>query len=244
MSLPTSDLEFISSKVSDGFTGLQIAAVIGEFCSVYGLAADYRPQGRTESKAKFVHRAFRMFDTEFQIALARYFVEKSPKLKEDRIVQQLLARLARDYGEVSLSEEELQRRSELELLLTPYQDVLGVWQKVESFRASYQYQDCLNNARLSLEILLQKLLNNSKSLENQREIFCQKLASAGLPNELVNVIWKSIDDDRIFQNNQIKHGILSDDISELEVDFIINRILILMSYLVKKIGDDRNVPII
>lgn len=236
MSLPTSDLEFISSKVSDVFTGLQIAAAIGEFCSVYGLAADYRPQGRTESKAKFVQRAFRMFELESQIALARYFVEKSSKLQEDRIVQQLLARLARDYGEVSLSEEELQKRSELELLLTPYQDVLDLWQKVESFRASYQYRECLDSSRLALEVLLKRLLRNQKSIENQQRDFCQALGATGLPNELVNSIWKSIADDKLFQNNQVKHDVLSDKVTDLEVTFIVNKTIPLMIYLIKKLG--------
>lgn len=237
MSLPTSDLEFISSKVSDVFTGLQIAAAIGEFCSVYGLAADYRPQGRTESKAKFVQRAFRMFELESQIALARYFVEKSSKLQEDRIVQQLLARLARDYGEVSLSEEELQKRSELELLLTPYQDVLDLWQKVESFRASYQYRECLDNSRLALELLLHELLGNTSRLEDQRRPLKRALNDLGVDEHVRNMLTQSFFDNFVTtQNNNVKHHDLPDGFTELEVRFVVDQTITFMIYLIKKLA--------
>lgn len=96
----------------------------------------------------------------------------------------------------------------------------------ENFKSALEkYQDkayqrnLIDDLRLSLELLLKKILNNrKKSLENQREPLGKYLEQKNVPKQLRNMYWKLIDYYTDYQNNYAKH---EDNVDSSEIEFII-----------------------
>ncbi|TFH45670.1 hypothetical protein E3305_05585 [Streptococcus equinus] len=232
-SLDNASLSFISGKVAEEFTGANISNLAGGYCVTSGISGNYSPKGKVESKAKFVRRIFSSLEDTHQVRLISYFIEHSSKLQEDAAVQQLLVRLYQEYPVVSQTVEEQKRFEEIELLLSSYQNSLELWNKAQVCKQSYQYRECLDNARLCLELLLKNILSNGKSIENQKTEFCTWLGTKSVPNEVVNMIWKSIDDYAKVQNQHVKHA-LSEKLLPVEVDFILDETYTIIKYLANK----------
>lgn len=116
-------------------------------------------------------------------------------------------------------------------------DWLISYPKVQkSFKSALgKYQDkayqrnLIDDLRLSLELLLKKILNNrKKSLENQREPLGKYLEQKNVPKELKNMYWKLIDYYTKYQNNYAKH---EDKVDSSEIEFIIYLTGIFMRFL-------------
>jgi len=106
-------------------------------------------------------------------------------------------------------------------------DWLTSYPKVQkSFKSALEkYQDkiyqrnLIDDLRLSLELLLKKILNNRKnSLENQREPLGKYLEKKNIPKQLRNMYWKLIDYYTDYQNNYAKH---ENKVDSSEIEFII-----------------------
>lgn len=67
-------------------------------------------------------------------------------------------------------------------------------------------RNTFDDLRLSLEILLKNILNNSKSLENQKSILGQYLENKGTSIEISNMFWTLLDYYTKYQNKYIKHN--------------------------------------
>lgn len=81
-----------------------------------------------------------------------------------------------------------------------------------------QYRNLLDNLRFSLEQLLKKVLNNQKSLENQKNCLLPWLKSKGLHSQVVNLYEKLLSTYQDYQNNAVKHN---EAFSFDEVEFMI-----------------------
>ena len=88
--------------------------------------------------------------------------------------------------------------------------------------------DCL---RLSLELLIKDILQNKKSLENQKNELGNYFKSKNVSVELSNLFWTILDYYSKYQNNNAKHenGVPSD-----EVEFILYLTGVLMRFLLTK----------
>ncbi|CQR25846.1 hypothetical protein BN1356_02193 [Streptococcus varani] len=232
-SLDNATLSFISGKVAEVFSGSDISSLAGEYCVISGISGGYRPQGRYESKQNFVQRIFANLEDSYQVGLIQYFVNQSPSLQSDMTVQQLLARLSQEFDILPKTLQEQERTKEIEVLLGSYPGSLDLWNRVMACRQSHQYRECLDNARLCLELLLKNILSNNKSIENQKTEFCTWLGTKSVPNEVVNMIWKSIDDYARIQNQHAKHA-LSEKLLPIEVDFILDETYTIIKYLTNK----------
>ena len=90
---------------------------------------------------------------------------------------------------------------------------------IEKFEANLYERNCLDDLRLSLELLLKGILNNSKSLENQTADLGKHQQNKGLSTEVSNMFNKRLDYYSKYQNNYVKHN---DKVNGDEVEFIIN----------------------
>lgn len=105
-------------------------------------------------------------------------------------------------------------------------DWLTSYPKVQkSFKSALEkYQDkiyqrnLIDDLRLSLELLLKKILNNNKNLEKQKKDLCEQLEKKNIPKQLRNMYWKLIDYYTDYQNNYAKHEYKVDS---SEIEFII-----------------------
>jgi len=90
---------------------------------------------------------------------------------------------------------------------------------LEKYQNKIYQRNLIDDLRLSLELLLKKILNNrKKSLENQREPLGKYLEQKNVPKELKNMYWKLIDYYIKYQNNYAKH---EDKVDSSEIEFII-----------------------
>ena len=80
------------------------------------------------------------------------------------------------------------------------------------------YRIIVDELRLSLELLLQELFNNQKSLENQKSELGKYLKDNNISKEINNMYIKIFDLYTSYNNNNAKH---SDDIDLLEINYMI-----------------------
>lgn len=78
-----------------------------------------------------------------------------------------------------------------------------------------QIIDCL---RLSLELFMKQLLNNDKSLENQKSYLGEYLKNKNVSVEIRNMYMALLDYYEKYNNNHAKHN---DDVDETEIDFLV-----------------------
>lgn len=91
-------------------------------------------------------------------------------------------------------------------------------------------RNTLDDMRLSFELLVKSLLKNNKSLENQKNEIGSMLKSAGISNELRNMVQQVIKYYTDFQNNHVKHN---DMVNENEIEYIIELTSVVMKFLIK-----------
>lgn len=94
-------------------------------------------------------------------------------------------------------------------------------------------RNALDDMRLSLELLVKAILENEKSLENNRNIIMTKLKEKKAANEIRNLFDKVLDYYAKYQNDHVKHNAKVD---KNELEFIINLTSIMMSYLINTLG--------
>ena len=87
----------------------------------------------------------------------------------------------------------------------------------------------LDESRFALEQLLQELLNNSSSLENNLSKLGSELKQAGISSELRNMVSSLVSYFAAYQNNHVKHH---DSASENDYQFVIDFTLIVIRFIV------------
>jgi len=92
-------------------------------------------------------------------------------------------------------------------------------------------REVVDNLRLSLELLIKEILQNKKSLENQKNEIGVFLKSKNVSTEVSNLFWVVLDYYSKYQNNKAKHenSVVSD-----EVEFILYLTGTLMRFLLTK----------
>lgn len=80
------------------------------------------------------------------------------------------------------------------------------------------YRTIVDELRLSLELLLQQLFSNQKSLENQKSELGKYLKENNVSNEINSMYVKLFDLYTLYNNHNAKHN---DEIEKLEINYII-----------------------
>jgi hypothetical protein len=103
--------------------------------------------------------------------------------------------------------------------LDPFPESLVIFnQAIEKYRTRVFVRNLLDDLRLALEKLVQTIVGNSKSLENQLPAVGQFVKDRGGSPELSNMFVKLVDYYCKYQNNYVKHD---DAVIEEEVEFVI-----------------------
>ena len=94
-------------------------------------------------------------------------------------------------------------------------------------------RNTLDDMRLSFELLVNAILANSKSLENNIADIGTQLKDCDTSSELRNMCTKIIKYYADFQNNNVKHN---DKVNKNEIEYVIELTSVLMKFLIKTIG--------
>lgn len=92
-------------------------------------------------------------------------------------------------------------------------------------------RNLLDDLRLSLEILLKRLLGNKKSLEKQKSEIGTYLKNRGISNEVRNMFTTLLEYYSIYQNKYVKHN---DLVNRDEINLMVNLTGAFISFLIKK----------
>lgn len=102
---------------------------------------------------------------------------------------------------------------------------------VSLFNDRSDQNDCVNNLRLTLELLVKRILKNDKSLENQLGEIGKYQEELGIGVEIRNTFNKVLDYYNKYQNNRVKHD--TNINNEHEVEFIFGLTMIFIRLLIK-----------
>jgi len=94
-------------------------------------------------------------------------------------------------------------------------------------------RNLLDDLRLSLELLLKKVLGNKKSLEKQIPLLGEFLKEKGAKKELRSMITTMITYYGKYQNEYVKHN---DTVDEKEIDVMVNISSAFMNFIIEKNG--------
>jgi hypothetical protein len=110
-------------------------------------------------------------------------------------------------------------------------------QALQKYSTRILLRNLLDDLRLALEKLVQNIVGNSKSLENQLGTLGAFVKQRGGSSELSNMFVKLIDYYCKYQNTYVKHD---DGVIEEEVEFIIEITAAFMKHFVKLAGKDES----
>ena len=109
-------------------------------------------------------------------------------------------------------------------------------QALDKYSSKLFIRNLLDDLRLSLEKLVQLLIGNSKSLENQLSTVGSFVKERGGSSELSNMFVKLVDYYCKYQNTYIKHD---DAVIEEELEFVIEITAAFMKHFVRLSGKDK-----
>ncbi len=101
---------------------------------------------------------------------------------------------------------------------------------LQKHRAGVYLRNALDDLRLALELLVQEILGNAKSLENQVASIGQFVKANGGSKELSNMLEKLIDYYGKYQNTYVKHD---DAIPNEEVELVLELTSSFMKHLAR-----------
>jgi len=102
---------------------------------------------------------------------------------------------------------------------------------VELYNSDEDKRDCLDNLRLSLELVLKGVLQNDKSMENQKGLLGVYQKEQGIGTEFRNMFLTTLDYFSKYQNKNVKHDNKVDN--EHEVEFVFGLVMIFIRMLIK-----------
>lgn len=116
--------------------------------------------------------------------------------------------------------------------LVDYPESAGLYQNaLNKLNENRNERNILDDLRLSLELLLKSLLNNTKSLENQLNELGAYLKKKGVSIEVRNMIMTLIEYYSKYQNSYVKHN---DLVKRDEIDLIVNLTGAFISFIISK----------
>lgn len=167
-----------------------------------------------------------------------------PKLKEKQPAQAetLKLQLLRDYSHF---DEKCASENLNNALVKETQHWLSVFPKsldlYNQALSKYQHRiftrNLLDDLRLSLETLLQRVFQNQKSLENQKSLIGKYIEDRGGSTEIVNMLVKLFDYYANYQNTYVKHD---SAVVDEEVEFVVEITSCFMRHLVRLHGRNRS----
>jgi len=178
----------------------------------------------------------RCFEPAQQYKIIRELCEH-PKLAQpvsdniNNLKIQLIARYGQQFGSVSSETLNLTLVEDVKHWLSEYPDSLKLYESaLTKFNNNVFERNLLDDLRLSLELLLKSIFNNSKSFENQIPQIGTFINANGGSKEFSNMFRVLVEYYSKYQNSFIKHN---DAVIEEEIEFIFEMTSSFMKHLVK-----------
>ncbi len=234
-------LSFACDILADTDTGLTGSTIV-KYCNSYAIKfgtnipfSEY-PFPNKLAKRKALLENLLVFKPEHQCIMIKELCELEV-LSGNPKVEELKSMLMSRYGFLCPNYESVnealieETKHWLEPYKKPYEHYLKALGKINN---DIFLRNALDDLRLSLELLLKDIFNNSKSLENQISEVGSMVNEKGGSSEFANMFQKLLEYYTKYQNTYIKHG---DKVNELEIEFMVEITSSFMKHIIKLSND-------
>jgi hypothetical protein len=195
---------------------------------------DYPFPSSVPSKRTALRKNLRAFNPEQQIQILNELCQLE-QFKDNAAVTDLRYQLISRYGHLIIQPPEKSIDTVLieqtRHWLVDFPESLGLYESaLMKLENKLFVRNLLDDIRLSLEKLIQKLLGNSRSLENQIADLGPFLKVKGCSKELCNMFLKLVDYYTKYQNTYVKHD---DAVIESEIEIIFELTCTYMRFLIR-----------
>ena len=207
-----------------GLTTSQIVTLCSAYAIDYNVDIPYTslplPQdGSVPNKRTALRKNLEKFTPEQQFKIIKELCELE-QFKGNSSIKEIKLKLMTRYGHLNTDSDVINEMliDETKHWLHDYSDSLKLYQAAhDKFNNSIFERNLLDDLRLSLELLIRKILNNEKSLENQLSGIGLFIQDKGGSKELSNMFQKLVEYFSKYQNTYIKH---EDKVIEEEIAFV------------------------
>jgi hypothetical protein len=238
--IPTTFINYaaeILGETNMGFSGSKIA----NLCSAYAIDfnidipyPEYPFPPKLPNKRTALRENLKAFTPEQQYKIIKELCDHD-NVKDNKQVKELKIRLISRYSSLNQSGqyEKINETlvEETRHWLDDFPESLKLYKSaLEKFNNDIFQRNLLDDLRLSLEKLLQNILSNQKSIENQlSEIGCF-IKNKSCSKELINMFVKLLDYYNKYHNSYIKHD---DAVNEKEIEFVFEITCSFMKFLIR-----------
>lgn len=239
MTIPAIFVNHAADILGDTVYGLS-GSKIAEYCVAYAIEYDVtipynrHPFPKVPNKRTALRENLKAFSAEQQYRIIKELCEldlfRGNKEVKDLKVK-LITRYPRLAAEISSKEVNELLIEETIHWLQDYPESLKLYQEaLDKFENDIYQRNLLDDLRLSLELLLQAINGNKKSLENQLNDIGNYMKTRRVSTEMINMLVKLIDYYTKYQNTYVKHD---STVNENEVEFIIELTSSFMKFIIR-----------
>lgn len=220
-----------------GLSGSKIAEYLNAYAFDYDVSIPYPdypfPQS-VPNKRTALRKNLRAFSPEQQIQILNELCQL-PQFKNNTMINDLRYKILSRYGHIlvtpPLKTFDTALIEQTHHWLGNYPNSLCLYEAaLMKLENRVFLRNLLDDVRLSLEKLMQTLLQNNKSLENQITEIGPFLKTSGCSKELTNMFQKLIDYYTKYQNTYVKHD---DAVIENEIEIIFEMTCSFMRFLIR-----------
>ena len=227
----------ILADTETGLSGPKIVEYLNAYAFDYNVNipySDYPFPPSVPNKRTALKKNLHVFTPEQQIQILNELCQLH-QFKDNSDVIELRHQIISRYGHILVTPHgktiDTVLIEETRHWLTSYPDSLRLYENaLVKLENKLFLRNLLDDIRLSLEKLIQALLNNNKSIENQISALGTFLKSNGCSKELINMFQKLIDYYAKYQNTYIKHD---DAVRENEIEIIFEMTCSFMRFLIR-----------
>ena len=220
-----------------GLSGSQIVEYLREYAYEANISIPYSEYPFTEpvqNKRTALRENLKSFPPYLQYKIIKELCELN-RFKKNEEVSDLKIRLITTYYHLSSeTNPEIINTALLEETrhwLSDYPESLKLFEDAKrKFEGDIFKRNLIDDLRLCLEKLIQKILNNKKSIENQITELGSYIKQHDGSKELNNMFVKIIDYYSKYQNSYIKHN---DSVKDSEIEIIFEISCSMMKYLIR-----------
>jgi len=222
-SIPVPFLSRASEVLASGVSGSVIVQVTVAYAAEYGLDLPHPIYPfQAPNKRTALLENLRAFPSAIQYQVISELCDRVSPTDTTGTVSELklmlasrYSHLAEDSGDTWTGPLTVETRHWLDI----YPDTKKLYvEALQKHKAGVYHRNALDDLRLALEKLVQTILRNAKSLENQLSGIGQFIKSKGGSKELANMFEKLIDYYTKYQNTYIKHD---DAVPNEEVELLL-----------------------
>lgn len=211
----------ILGDTNEGLRGAQIASLCASYSVQYDVKIPYGtyPFDDSPNKRTALLKNLQAFSPAQQYLIISELCDLeifdgNSKVRDVKI--KLISRYGAEYQSSERMNELLVEETKhwLEEFDKPYELYCHALEKINN---RIFERNAMDDLRLSLELLLQQIFNNAKSLENQVSDVGNLVTSKGGSKEFTNMFQKLVDYYAKYNNTYVKHD---DMVMELEIEFV------------------------